>query len=151
MPDSRFLEQTEQIRPGDHLVALYEREDEIVDYITSYVHTSLLRNERCVYITGDADTPRVLGQIRKMAEGIDMAGNRKLRDFSTEPRDPVLPWGVILASHPTKGGAQGQVRPRHAAGDDAPADDHDHGRHQTADDQQGQRKSPQQGRKHIND
>lgn len=40
---------------------------------------------------------------------IEMAGNRKLRDFSTEPRDPVLPWGVILASHPTKGGAQGQV------------------------------------------
>lgn len=40
---------------------------------------------------------------------VEMAGNRKLRDFSTEPRDPVLPWGVILASHPTKGGAQGQV------------------------------------------
>ena len=40
---------------------------------------------------------------------IEMAGTGKLRDFSTEPRDPVLPWGVILASHPTKGGAQGQV------------------------------------------
>lgn len=39
-----------------------------------------------------------------------MAGNRTLREFSPSVRRaPVMPWGVILASHPTRTGAQKQV------------------------------------------
>lgn len=38
---------------------------------------------------------------------VELAGNRSLREFTTEPR--VFPWGVILASHPSRSGAQQQV------------------------------------------
>ncbi|AUH32799.1 lytic transglycosylase domain-containing protein [Paracoccus tegillarcae] len=38
---------------------------------------------------------------------VEMAGNRSLREFTVEPR--VFPWGVILASHPSRSGAQQQV------------------------------------------
>ncbi|WP_313135599.1 lytic transglycosylase domain-containing protein [Paracoccus jeotgali] len=41
---------------------------------------------------------------------IRLAGNRQLREFAPSGQSPVLPWGVILASHPSKGGAQGQVQ-----------------------------------------
>lgn len=39
-----------------------------------------------------------------------LAGKRELREFSTaERRDPALPWGAILASHPTRNGVQRHV------------------------------------------
>ena len=38
---------------------------------------------------------------------VDLAGNRTLREFVTEPR--VFPWGVIVASHPNRSGAVQQV------------------------------------------
>lgn len=36
-----------------------------------------------------------------------MAGDRSLREFNTQPR--VMPWGVVLASHPSQAGAAQQV------------------------------------------
>ena len=36
-----------------------------------------------------------------------MAGDRSLREFNTQPR--VFPWGVIVASHPSRSGAAQQV------------------------------------------
>ncbi|WP_265500144.1 lytic transglycosylase domain-containing protein [Paracoccus beibuensis] len=36
-----------------------------------------------------------------------MAGDRSLREFTTQP--PVMPWGVIVASHPSQAGAAQQV------------------------------------------
>lgn len=38
---------------------------------------------------------------------VEMAGNRNLREFTPEQR--AFPWGVILASHPSRSGAQQQV------------------------------------------
>ncbi|MFD1797720.1 lytic transglycosylase domain-containing protein [Paracoccus aurantiacus] len=39
-----------------------------------------------------------------------LAGNRSLREFApSHASDPVLPWGVILASHRTRAGAQSQA------------------------------------------
>lgn len=39
-----------------------------------------------------------------------LAGNRTLREFApSQANDPVLPWGVILASHSTRAGAQNQA------------------------------------------
>lgn len=38
---------------------------------------------------------------------VELAGNRSLREFTVEP--PTQPWGVILASHPSRSGAQQQV------------------------------------------
>lgn len=41
---------------------------------------------------------------------IRLAGNRQLREFGVAEAAPALPWGVILASHRTRNGAQGQVQ-----------------------------------------
>ncbi|WBU57135.1 lytic transglycosylase domain-containing protein [Paracoccus sediminicola] len=49
----------------------------------------------------DGDTPFLEACTR-------LAGNRELREFGVTP-PPVMPWGVILASHPTRGGAQRQI------------------------------------------
>lgn len=38
---------------------------------------------------------------------VELAGNRSLREFTVEQR--TFPWGVILASHPSRSGAQQQV------------------------------------------
>lgn len=38
---------------------------------------------------------------------VKLAGNRNLREFTTQPR--VYPWGVIVASHPERSGAAQQV------------------------------------------
>ena len=39
-----------------------------------------------------------------------LAGNRSLREFAPSPSNaPVMPWGVILASHPTQAGAERQA------------------------------------------
>lgn len=38
---------------------------------------------------------------------VDLAGNRNLREFTPEQR--AFPWGVILASHPSRSGAQQQA------------------------------------------
>ncbi|MDO5606126.1 MAG: lytic transglycosylase domain-containing protein [Paracoccus sp. (in: a-proteobacteria)] len=50
----------------------------------------------------DGDTPFLEACTR-------LAGNRQLREFTTQEREQVYPWGVILASHPTQNGAQRQV------------------------------------------
>ena len=36
-----------------------------------------------------------------------MAGDRSLREFNTQP--PAMPWGVVVASHPSQSGAIQQV------------------------------------------
>jgi putative nucleotidyltransferase with HDIG domain len=44
------------IKPGDHLVVLYNEEKEVIDAVVSYISAAIQRNDRCIYITGDADT-----------------------------------------------------------------------------------------------
>lgn len=70
-----LITQAEKIRPGDHMVALYQEETEIVDYITSYISSALKRKERCVYITGDADTSLVLQQLGNLSDGSSASGD----------------------------------------------------------------------------
>ncbi len=52
------------IKPGMHIVALYESLDEIVDYIVSYIECSLARNEKCLYIVGDDNSEKVLEKVK---------------------------------------------------------------------------------------
>jgi HD-GYP domain-containing protein (c-di-GMP phosphodiesterase class II) len=66
MANKILIEQAIQIRPGDHMVILYEKEEEAEDYLAAFMHASLTRNERCIYITGDADTEQVLTQMKGM-------------------------------------------------------------------------------------
>lgn len=75
MTIKKILEQTTNIVPGDHLVALYDNEDDVVDYITAYIHSALQRNERCIYITGDADTSLVIGKVEELAGDVEQRGD----------------------------------------------------------------------------
>lgn len=51
------------IKPGDHLVVLYKSEIEVIDTVISYLLAALERNEKCVYITGDADTDLIKSKL----------------------------------------------------------------------------------------
>lgn len=68
MPIQELLKQAEEVRPGDHLVALYREEKEIEEYVVAYIYSALRRQERCIYITGDIDTSHVLEKIKAMEE-----------------------------------------------------------------------------------
>ncbi|HXK72867.1 MAG TPA: MEDS domain-containing protein [Clostridia bacterium] len=72
--------QSGEVRPGDHLVALYKDEKEIFDYVTAYIHSALARNESCIYITGDVDTSMVLNEIRNMTEVSHAKGDLLILD-----------------------------------------------------------------------
>ncbi|HPF84256.1 putative nucleotidyltransferase with HDIG domain [Aminivibrio pyruvatiphilus] len=74
MPLQDLLNQAVEVRPGDHLVALYAEEKEIEDYVTSFIHSALLRNERCLYITGDVDSSAVLQRVERLSAGSGASG-----------------------------------------------------------------------------
>jgi len=57
-----LLTQAQAIRPGDHLVALYRDERDVMGYVTAFIQSSLAKNARCIYITGAMDTPELLSQ-----------------------------------------------------------------------------------------
>lgn len=57
-----LLTQAQAIRPGNHLVALYRDEREVMGYVTAFIQSSLAKNARCIYITGAMDTPELLSQ-----------------------------------------------------------------------------------------
>ena len=52
--------QAKEIKPGDHLVALYSVEREIADYVSAYINQPGPRGQM-LYIAGDLDTSEVLG------------------------------------------------------------------------------------------
>ncbi|MFV0410541.1 MAG: lytic transglycosylase domain-containing protein [Paracoccus sp. (in: a-proteobacteria)] len=59
--------------------------------------------------TADKIDLRLDGDVPFLDACTRLAGNRELREFGTHPREQAAPWGVILASHPTRGGVQRQV------------------------------------------
>lgn len=63
-----LMEQTMEIEPGDHVVALYSEEQEIVDYVSAYIQSALAQKARCLYITGDMATTEVLQHIPGLSE-----------------------------------------------------------------------------------
>lgn len=75
-----LIRQAEEVRPGDHLVALYRDEKEIEDYITSYIYAALKQNIRCIYITGDADTTAVVEQVRALSTELADTGDLLVLD-----------------------------------------------------------------------
>jgi MEDS: MEthanogen/methylotroph, DcmR Sensory domain/HD domain len=54
------------VNSGDHLVVLYRNEEEVVSTIVPYISESLLRGERCIYITGDANIELVTDRLAKV-------------------------------------------------------------------------------------
>lgn len=82
MPLQDLLNQAVEVRPGDHLVALYAEEKEIEDYVTSFIHSALLRNERCLYITGDVDSSAVLRRVDSLSAGSGASGELLVLDKS---------------------------------------------------------------------
>ncbi len=61
-----ILEQSGQIQMGDHIVALYEEEEEIIEYVVSYILGALDRNERCIYVKGAHSAERVLERVHRL-------------------------------------------------------------------------------------
>lgn len=41
------------VQPGDHLVVLYNKEEEAISTVVPYITESLKRNERCIYISNE--------------------------------------------------------------------------------------------------
>lgn len=75
-----LLLQAGEIRPGDHLVALYSSEEDIAHYIVSYIHTALARNERCLYIAGDDDPSAVQQQVDHLSRRFGLLGELVVLD-----------------------------------------------------------------------
>lgn len=75
MKKQLFLEQTLQIQPGDHMVILYDKVEEAEHYLAGYIYASLQRNERCIYITGDIDTEKVLVKLEKNGKDLFYNGD----------------------------------------------------------------------------
>lgn len=84
-----ILRQTGEIRPGDHLAVLYENSGEIVEPLTAYIHAALKRNERCIYITGDADSVRVLDLLERLKNNEGVRGELQVYIIQVHP---VLLW-----------------------------------------------------------
>ena len=53
------------------MVALYQSENEIADYVSTYIYSALLRNERCIYITDDFDTSLVLEKLHGLTNSLN--------------------------------------------------------------------------------
>ena len=45
----------ELVRPGDHMVLLYNDENDVVKPVVEFMVASLDRNERCIYVSGDTN------------------------------------------------------------------------------------------------
>lgn len=60
----KILDQVINIMPGDHLVALYSNEEEVTEYTEAFIYAALRRNDRCVYISRDADVPDLRRRIK---------------------------------------------------------------------------------------
>jgi HD-GYP domain-containing protein (c-di-GMP phosphodiesterase class II) len=69
---SRIIDdQTGLIKPGDHLVILYNSGEEIIDYIINFIRSSLLRNEHCLYIKGDTKDEEIIKKIELINRSIN--------------------------------------------------------------------------------
>lgn len=58
---------------------------------------------------GDKLDMRLDGDTPFLPACIKLAGNRSLREFKTQSRPKIYPWGVIVASHPTRNGVQSKI------------------------------------------
>ncbi len=77
MSAATITEQASRIEPGDHMVILYEDERDVTEYLVAYIRASLARGERCIYITGDANTCAVLNRLQESA-GFDVIHSGQL-------------------------------------------------------------------------
>jgi len=70
------IEEAMQIQSGEHMVILYEQEEEMVEYLSAYIHSSLIHNKRCIYITnGDMDESIVLERVESLSLGREQSGD----------------------------------------------------------------------------
>jgi len=50
--------------PNGHMVIFYEDDKEIVDILVNYIKSNLENNTKCIYITGDADTEKIVENLK---------------------------------------------------------------------------------------
>ena len=78
--------QAKEIKPGDHLVALYSVEREIADYVSAYIQSALAQEARCIYIAGDLDTSEVLRPFNTSVKNGDLVVLGHAEIYSKEGR-----------------------------------------------------------------
>jgi PAS domain S-box-containing protein len=79
------IENLDKLNTGDHTVLLYENETEIIASSASFIKTSLSRNEKCLYIEGDAQTELLIEELKKQITDLDRyLANGKLQILSKE-------------------------------------------------------------------
>lgn len=66
MKSNNLLEKMRRINAGDHLVFLYEEKDVIsnANIIADYISSRIIKNEKCVFISGDIDTEIIEKRLR---------------------------------------------------------------------------------------
>lgn len=55
MTNSNLYKQLKLVQPGDHMVLIYDDQTDTSLVMSAYLASALSRNERCIYITGDAE------------------------------------------------------------------------------------------------
>jgi len=63
--DYKKISNLDKIKTGDHTVLLYKNESEIISASISFIKSSLERNEKCLYIKGDAKTEILMAELRE--------------------------------------------------------------------------------------
>lgn len=66
------------VNPGDHLVVLYRNEEEAISSIVPYVTESILRGEKCIYITGMSNLNPIKDRLK---EKFDLAKAVEKKQF----------------------------------------------------------------------
>lgn len=61
-------EEQKLVKPGDHMVLLYDNDDENSDVISAFLAAALNRNEKCFYISGDANVELMLDKLEKFID-----------------------------------------------------------------------------------
>lgn len=98
--NQELLTQTMEIKPGDHLVALYSVEREIANYVSAYIQSALSQKARCIFIAGDLNTSQVLRPFRTSVQNGDLIALNRADIYSKEGRfipDRLIEAIIVLA------------------------------------------------------
>jgi PAS domain S-box-containing protein len=65
------VDDLDKLNTGDHTVLLYENETEMISSSVSFIKESLIRNEKCLYIEGDAANTLLIEELEKQIADLD--------------------------------------------------------------------------------
>ncbi|MBK5254193.1 MAG: MEDS domain-containing protein [Peptostreptococcaceae bacterium] len=66
------------VEPGDHMVLLYEDENEVVEPLVAYIAACINRNERCIYVSGDTNMELLIETLCKEIDYFEALSKKQL-------------------------------------------------------------------------